>query len=439
MGLIIMVKKMISLFTGAGGLDWGFHNCDGYELIASNEILEPHLKTYTDYYKIPLLKLDDYSDEESVGVCGDIHNLTIPHETDIITGGPPCQDFSVLRGDDKRAGFTVQRGQLYQEYLRILKDSNPSVFVFENVVGMVSANKGAAYEAVQEDFKNEGYELIFNQILNISGIGAPQSRKRLIIIGIKKDLISDKDAILAIVDKYLSNPILEKYPLTPLETFEGQILSDLQDKYVKIMKQYEGCMDGIDNESAEKWDEEYKNLSLDVIKDYLNANNIADFDEKEFNLAMGEHKKILQVLGYYGKRVDDQQYLDDSNNLGKKNKNVTARMHHIPPFYNFKAVENTEWKVKGLMSNIYRRLHPLKPSPTVIAYGGGGTGGYHYEYNRQGLSNRERARLQTFPDDYLFNGKTREVRAQIGEAVPPIASYWISKAVTEILDLVDKE
>ena len=114
-------------------------------------------------------------------------------------------------------------------------------------------------------------------------------------------------------------------------------------------------------------------------------------------------------------------------------------MHHIPPFYNFKAVENTEWRVKGLMSNIYRRLHPLIPSPTVIAYGGGGTGGYHYEYNRQGLTNRERARLQTFPDNYLFNGKTSEVRAQIGEAVPPIASYWIDKAVTEILDMEIKK
>ena len=112
-------------------------------------------------------------------------------------------------------------------------------------------------------------------------------------------------------------------------------------------------------------------------------------------------------------------------------------MHHIPPSYNFKAVENTEWKVKGLMSNIYRRIHPLKPSPTVIAYGGGGTGGYHYEYDRQGLTNRERARLQTFPDNYLFNGKTSEIRAQIGEAVPPLSSYWIEKVVSDILSEIN--
>lgn len=433
-----MTRKMISLFTGAGGLDWGFHHNGNYELIASNEILEPHLRTYTDHYKIPLVSLDNYSDEENVGICGDIHELTINHETDIITGGPPCQDFSVLRGDDKRAGFTVKRGKLYEQYLRILRDSKPKAFIFENVVGMVSANKGAAYEAIQEDFKKEGYELVYNQILNLSHIGAPQSRKRLIIIGIKKELISDIDKVDEIINKYLTNPLLEKYPLTPLETFEGKILTDLNEKYVKIMKAYNGCMEGIDNEIRSKWEKEYNNLTFDIVKDYLIANNIGDFNEYEFDLAMEEHKKILNILGFYGKKIDHQQFLDDSNRLPKKNRAVTARMHHIPPFYNFKAVENTEWKVNGLMSNIYRRLHPLIPSTTVIAYGGGGTGGYHYEYNRQGLTNRERARLQTFPDDYLFNGKTTEIRAQIGEAVPPIASYWIDKAVNEILDVSNK-
>lgn len=424
---------MISLFTGAGGLDWGFHNSNNYELITSNEILETHLKTYTDNYEIPLLPIAEYTNESEVGVCGDIQDLIVPHKTDIIIGGPPCQDFSVLRGDDKRAGFTVTRGKLYKQYLRILKDSEPNAFVFENVVGMISANKGVAYESVQEDFINAGYELIFNQILDISHIGAPQSRKRLIIIGIKKKLISDKNKVDEIIDKYLTNNLLQKYPLTPIETFEGKILTDLNDKYVKIMEEFKDCMREIDNETAEKWENEYANLSLNIVKDYLSINNISNYDKEEFKLAMNEHKNILNILGYYGKRL-----LDDSNNVSKRNKKVTARMHHIPPFYNFKAVEGTEWQVKGLMSNIYKRLHPLKPSPTIIAYGGGGTGGYHYEYNRQGLTNRERARLQTFPDNYLFNGKNSEIRAQIGEAVPPIASYWFEKVVTAILDLVDK-
>ncbi len=179
---------MASLFTGAGGLDWGFHNSGNYELVVANEILGPHLKTYTDNHHLKLVDINNYDDEYSVAVCGDIHDLTVSNGSDIIMGGPPCQDFSVLRGSDNRAGFTVKRGKLYEQYLRILKSTNPDIFVFENVVGMVSANKGAAYQAIQEDFINAGYDLIFNEILNMATIGVPQARKRLIIIGLKKNL-----------------------------------------------------------------------------------------------------------------------------------------------------------------------------------------------------------------------------------------------------------
>lgn len=430
-----MKKKMISLFTGAGGLDWGFHNSNNYELVIANEILRPHLKTYADNHEIRLIDIREYNNDDDVAVCGDIHELNVPLKTDIIMGGPPCQDFSILRGSDNRAGFTVQRGKLYEQYLRIIKSSKPDVFVFENVPGMVSANKGAAYEAIQEDFINEDYELVFNDVLNLAHIGVPQARKRLIIIGVKKSLNLDLNKVDVIIDKYLKNKLLEKYPLTPIEVFEGKILTDLYDKYKSIMQSFEHSMDDLDNEESVKWAEEYSKLTLDIKEDYIKYNDIKDFDEKEFDEALKEHEEILRLLGYLDKKVDQQPFQDDTNNRGRRNRKVIARMHHIPPYYNFHAVDNTEWKVKGLMSNIYRRIHPLKPSPTIIAYGGGGTGGYHYEYDRQGLTNRERARLQTFPDNYLFNGKSSEIRAQIGEAVPPLSSYWIEKAVDEILKL----
>jgi DNA (cytosine-5)-methyltransferase 1 len=81
--------------------------------------------------------------------------------------------------------------------------------------------------------------------------------------------------------------------------------------------------------------------------------------------------------------------------------------------------------VKGLMSNIYRRLNRKKPSPTIIAGGGGGTWGYHYKQPRA-LTNRERARIQSFPDNFEFKGSITEVRRQIGNAVPPVGVYPVA-------------
>ena len=109
------------------------------------------------------------------------------------------------------------------------------------------------------------------------------------------------------------------------------------------------------------------------------------------------------------------------------------RLKLIPQGKNFKAVENTPYAVKGLMSNIYKRLHEDEPAYTVIASGGGGTWGYHFKEHRP-LTNRERARLQSFPDDYNFQGSTTEVRRQIGNAVPAVGIYHFAQRIQCVLD-----
>ena len=107
-------------------------------------------------------------------------------------------------------------------------------------------------------------------------------------------------------------------------------------------------------------------------------------------------------------------------------------MWRIPPGQNHLFVKDTKWHVQGLMSNIYRRTDPLRPAFTVLAYGGGGTWSYHYEKDRSMLTNRERARLQTFPDEYMFEGNRSQVRAQIGEAVPA----QLGRKIAEVAEMV---
>ena len=106
----------------------------------------------------------------------------------------------------------------------------------------------------------------------------------------------------------------------------------------------------------------------------------------------------------------------------------------IPPDENCLYVKGTKWEVEGRgRSLIYRRIHPLKPSYTVMAYGGGGTWGYDYRRGRSKLTNRERARLQSFPDSFTFSGNAAKVRAQIGEAVPPLLGEKVAELVDAVL------
>lgn len=427
---VIMVYKLISLFTGAGGFDYYFYN-PNYQLLFSNEILENHLSTYAKNHRLSLAKTNIASDKmKNIAIKNDISELKTDGKCDVLIGGPPCQDFSALRGKQNRGGITVKRGQLYKEYLRFLKQFKPKIFFFENVVGMKSANDGLAYNLIQKDFIEAGYDLIYNDILDMKILGVPQNRRRLIIIGIKKEYNKTPDN-QNIVKGFLSNNILKDYPLTPIEVFYGKTLDKLNKEYQNIMLDYKDCMKNINNDISKKWNNEYSNLSLNIVEDYANIYNFNDIFD--FSNIIKEHKKVLKVLSYK-KAIKDNFYIDKTDKIPRSNKKVKERLYHIPPYYNFKAVDGTKYAVKGLMSNIYRRLHPLKPSPTIIAYGGGGTGGYHYEYNRQGLSNRERARLQTFPDNYYFSGNSSEIRAQIGESVPPLASYYFEKISTTLLN-----
>lgn len=456
------MNSLITLFCGAGGLDLGFHLNSNYKLSMANEILEKPLTSYSNNLEFPLINMNEFSGKEPAAVLGDVQKFNFSifddKKTDVVVGGPPCQDFSVLRGKNKRQGIEVKRGKLYSHYVRALVHIQPKVFVFENVPGLLTANKGKAYEVIDQDFKNlsirwdevkltnndfsskiHGYELIFSSIINMSTLGVPQARRRLIILGVRKDLIKDVGTLFDlenVAKKILkgTNELFWKYPLTPLEVLEGDTLENLNEKYVEIMKDYDGLWKDVGTPPGDKWKKEvWDNLTFDIFQDYKAFNKIKNFSESEVQKALKEHKKVLKMLGYYKNPVENSTFEDGSNKLPNEQKRVLDRMGQIPPGYNFQFVEGTKWQVKGLMSGIYRRIHPLIPSATVIAYGGGGTWGYHYKRSRGVMTNRERARLQTFPDWYMFEGSRQDVRAQIGEAVPPLGSYNLAKAVQEVL------
>ena len=441
--------RMATLFSGAGGLDTAFAESEKFNLIFANDVLDAPAESYSKNFSHTKVDAKDFTKESIPAyVVGDVTNIDFEPigKVDCMIGGPPCQDFSIARGE-RRAGTNpassvkrkteVNRGRLYMEYVRAVKAAQPKFFAFENVPGLKSANGGLAHGAIVADFREQGYKILFNNIVNATRIGVPQARRRLIIIGARNDVASSlPDKVAEDAEKILtgSDSLVSKYPICAMEAIEGKTVPELAERYREVMEEYRGVETETKTPDAILWKKNvWDKLTLDAVEDYLFLNGIKDAEREEVETAFKEHEKVLKRLGF-GNSVHDKTFEDGSNEIPKEGRSVTERMWRIPPGQNHLIVRNTKWHVQGLMSNIYRRTDPLKPAFTVLAYGGGGTWSYHYERKRSMLTNRERARLQTFPDSYMFEGNRSQVRAQIGEAVPVQLGRKIAEIATLVLE-----
>jgi DNA (cytosine-5)-methyltransferase 1 len=458
--------KAVSLFSGAGGLDWGLVQSGLFEIIFANDIMESAAETYSANFRLKLERCSGKARARygAVLACNveevDFSPLA-DASPDVVVGGPPCQDFSIVRGPDwDRRGIKVRRGKLYSHFVRALAVLQPKAFLFENVPGLRSANKGFAYEIIRKDFEelnvrwdqireaiecdgtrpSEGYVILFDKIIDFSRFGVPQKRERLIIVGIRKDLVRSPDRLREARSAFeevlkRSESLLGRYPLTPLEVFEGRRLDELDDKYREVVLKWEGVWDCVGTARARRWKAEvWDRLELDPVKDYLRAIGVRPSGDEEVRKALEEHERVLRELEYWEKPVSAFASSDGTNEVPKEDPEVLERLRHIPFGENHEFVRGTRWEVEGKgISLVYRRLHPLKPSYTIVAYGGGGTHGYHYDRDRGQLTLREKARLQTFPDSFSFMGSRTEVRAQIGEAVPPLAGKRLAEALSAAL------
>ena len=165
--------KIISLFSGAGGLDLGFQKA-GFQIAMANEYDKNIWLTYEKNHNTPLIK-------------GDIRNIKesdFPDEIDGIIGGPPCQSWSeagALRGIED------ERGKLFYEYIRILKKKQPKFFLAENVSGMLANRHSDAVKNIVSMFEKCGYNVTIS-LVNAKDYGVAQERKRVFYIGFRKDL-----------------------------------------------------------------------------------------------------------------------------------------------------------------------------------------------------------------------------------------------------------
>ena len=166
--------KVLSLFTGAGGLDIGFDETGLFEIIAANDNWDESFNTMQkNFPNIPFICQDIRTLQAK-----DILNITNNVKPDVIIGGPPCQGFSIM-GDKNSAD---PRNSLFESYVRLVDDLKPKCFVFENVKGMKTMFKGRYLKMVANSFSNIGYD-IYLKVLNSYDYGVPQKRERVIIVG----------------------------------------------------------------------------------------------------------------------------------------------------------------------------------------------------------------------------------------------------------------
>lgn len=167
--------KVVSLFSGAGGLDLGF-TMAGHEIIWANDLYEDAVATYRE-------NLGDHI------VCKDISKIDtddIP-DCDIVIGGFPCQGFSVA---NTKRHEQDERNVLYKQLIRVISAKKPKFFLAENVKGILSLGRGKVIDMIMDDFSNIGYR-VKKQVLNAADYGVPQTRQRVIIVGVRNDVDFD--------------------------------------------------------------------------------------------------------------------------------------------------------------------------------------------------------------------------------------------------------
>jgi DNA (cytosine-5)-methyltransferase 1 len=417
-----MVYNFIDLFAGAGGLSEGFIQA-GFEPIAHVEIENSacntlrtraayhYLKskkkynTYISYLKGELTRAELYSSvpenimESIINLpIGDEHNDTIHEQiekslgkrkVDLIIGGPPCQAYSIVgRSRSKTKMEGDPRNYLFIQYAEYLEKYKPKMFVFENVLGLKSAKGGHYLEEMERIYNKKGYEIKLHTI-EARNFGVLQNRKRIIILGWRKNKrikIPNLEEV-AIKNNFLVKDLLEDLPV--IKAGEGV------DRFLKYK-----------TETTEYLKTHALRNGIDILTQHI-ARPHRKLDKDIYKIAVQKWLKKQERLNY--------------NDLPE---NLKTHQNRTSFFDRFKVV-----------------AADLPYSQTVVAHIA--KDGHYYIHpdirQNRSISVREAARLQSFPDDYYFEGEKEGSNRtaafkQIGNAVPPLMAKEIAKILKKVLD-----
>lgn len=403
--------KIIDLFAGCGGLSDGFEQTHLYETLACVEwekepckTLAKRLKDKWNYENAceTVLYFDiQRTDELIYGWYGDpiygtnqgLNSIIQKHNgIDVVVGGPPCQAYSIAgRIRDENGMNDDYRNFLFESYLKVVDHFQPKVFIFENVPGMLSAKPGgvAIVERVTEAFAEKGYEIANNlrdnALIDCTKFGVPQARKRMVILGVNKNLIKGTPQV-ALQDFYKF--IFPKYQTKKILTVKDAI-NDLPklhplDEPVKVGK-----------------------------RKFSHSYDMCEIPNHEPRM---HSKRDVETFELLTKDIESGQ-------------NKFASVESLKGLY---------FEITGKRSNIHK-YHVLKwnkPSNTIPAhlYKDGLRHIHPDPEQARSITVREAARLQSFDDDFQFIGSLTDQYKMVGNAVPPKFAKAIALALNDFLN-----
>lgn len=357
--------KLIDLFCGAGGMTMGFTDerfCGGFESVFAIDNDASAIKTYEQNFT------GGHSEHGNIETW--LEDNDCP-QADIVIGGPPCQGFSLL--NKKRDGDA--RRELWEPYMDIVEKSGASVFVMENVPGLL---KSPEFDSICDRATAAGFYILPPSVLNMADYGVPQTRKRAITIGVRTEHFN-----LSQLPEFPPHPTHQgpnkNFGLEPWRTVR-EFIQDLPDP-----------------------------VGVEVRSDQVGPLDL-HFGRKPTPKSMERYKAVPEG----GNRFDLQRIRPD-----------------ITP--------NCWLKKKSGGTDLFGRLWWDRPSVTIrTEFFKPEKGRYLHPVKNRPITHREAARLMSFPDDFKFFGTKIEIARQIGNAVPPQFAGHIARFVVELLSLRKK-
>ena len=399
-----MVKKkytFIDLFAGCGGLSEGFYR-QGFKALAHVEIdhwacetLRTRMKFYgyKDYNR-EVIEHDITSDD----ILERIDNAVNGRTVDIIIGGPPCQAYSTAgRVRDGKRMASDPRNYLFESYVKILEYYSPKFFVFENVTGLLSAQVKNApiFPKVLKALGNK-YKVIGNPevlVHNTADYGVPQLRKRVIIIGVRKDIDKSAEELYESIIKTHWNPETLSNEKKGKKRFVNvrQAIGDLP----SVEPGQDASTEDFDYPCNNEFLRRIGKPGIHPLMDHI-ARKHNDLDRERFQVMIHNHWSFGQL------RREMPQYEHE----------------HARVFDNSYVVQWWDLPSKTILAHIHKDgfqfIHPD-------------------EEQRRTFTVREAARIQSFPDDFEFKGSRGEKYKQIGNAVPPLFAEALAKSLKKNL------